>query len=452
MDEASSKQCGQYGGEYRNTNDKSKSTDEQSQHLWKSECSPERVCTLADNEKLIELEFEKAARIIFLTQERSQQPDQDAFFGYYFRKSRQGRSHEVRNRAANRHRLLSSSQQLDNRLSSSSLLSSICPECYTPDNSSRSNTGTCIGCGHTYQSYRITDTDRDISLVHFRNPRSKGYLRVVHFRQRRNQLLGLGPWIHNKIINRIEDFLYSYTDYTEACPGIPASDPERWGPLSFKRILDHLGYGKLKLSRYWIQIRRRLNFGRMIVLNHHNDELSTSYHQPYYIKKNGEKFLVKQKLIGRAIWDGGLSPWEVSLSPEMITLLEIKFHYVNLAFDATLNKRTLEHYSSGNTAAEDLNRFNIINLNYIQIQLIRIESEELFQETAKFLPQLTSKNQPATNNERWKILMDYCLAHFSVHSYRDSDSNSGDMCTELKWDFIPLTNRDIELYFRFFDI
>jgi hypothetical protein len=91
-------------------------------------------------------------------------------------------------------------------------------------------------------------------------------------------------------------------------------------------------------------------------------------------------------------------------------------------------------------------RRNIVNVNYVTVQLLRLESEEVFQAWGKYFPQLTSKKQPRMNNERWQILMKGCRERYEYFSFQKTEEviYLGD------WEYKELTPDLIKDHCQFF--
>lgn len=347
------------------------------------------------------------------------QPPQEQFYGCVYRKSRQGRSHDVRERRAAEKKLLENEVSTNNYYETA-------PDCFLCNRNDCFSDGVCTNCGYVDEDFKYYGN------VHLpMPPKSKSYKRSVHYQQRIAQLFGRGPWLPDAIINAIEDFIYETVESS-------FGEPQFWGQYTFKRIFSILGYST-KLATYWIQVRKRLFGGRIVVLNLHDDNLSTTFYQPilHYDHKTGEKKLIENKLLGRPIWIGGLIPWQVTIDDYTLLRMKMKYECVSRAFDAVLNKRL------GST--HPLARNNILNLNYVQVQLARQESVEIFEHIAPFLVQLNSSNQPRINNERWQIINSFCAENFALVTDPISGENF-----YFDWPYIPLTEEDIEKYFTYF--
>lgn len=220
--------------------------------------------------------------------------------------------------------------------------------------------------------------------------RSKPYHPLVHFRQRLAQLTGKDPKIRAPVFRRIRHYLRNIFDpkllYT-------------FGKRNLSRILTLLGLPR-RYSANWIQVRRRLNLDP----------------EP--------PICTNEDLLWRR--------------------MNMRYLCLTVAFIETLSKK--EGRTIDLKRAKNLGRKNIINVNYSYLQLLRLEEPSLLDAFGKFLPQLCSKEQPNKNNKRWKILMEYCHAHFP----RSVCAKTGETFS-FNWEYVPLTQRDIEEHCVYFD-
>lgn len=133
--------------------------------------------------------------------------------------------------------------------------------------------------------------------------------------------------------------------------------------------------------------------------------------------------------------------WEESIEfhPDFLLRLKARYFCLDRAFDATL------FIPTGTKRTSPLQRKNIINLNFSIPMLIRLEDEETFRRVAKYFPQLTNQNHPNINNERWKVLMEYCQK-----TYQRMVLPVKEMEFYFEWPYIPLTYEDIFGYFSDF--
>jgi len=254
-----------------------------------------------------------------------------------------------------------------------------CADCGKFDFIEDSTTGDviCSECGLVQSSKGLEFTEN--ILVRAKN-KSKPYQRVVHFRQRYAQLVGKDPWISEELF---EEILLKIDELK-----IPH---ESFGKKDFSKVLKELGRPETKrLSANWIQVRRRM----------------------------------------------GLESPQDLLEDDLYKRLCSRYQCIDVVFQEKLWSET------GEKGKEDqLERRNIINVNYLMVQMLRLEDEELFKIWGKFFPQLTSKKQPGLNNARWKILTDELKGRFKLFSIFRTEERIA-----LNWEFKELTKEDIELY------
>lgn len=220
--------------------------------------------------------------------------------------------------------------------------------------------------------------------------KGKGYQREVHFQQRGAKLMGKDPELPEDVIDAIgaEVFEKEFI-HNGKCHDIGTF----MGRKTISLICKKLNLGN-KIADSWIQIRRRLGYG--IPVPHINDLL-----------------------------------WK---------RMKIRFSIVNRAFEELL------HTKEAKQKVSVLQRRNIMNLNYIQAQLFRLEDPELFYSIAKFLPQLGDSKQPMLNNTRWKILIDYI-----IEKGMNSFTEAGTMTVyTFHWEYIRLSKEEISTHFSFF--
>lgn len=131
----------------------------------------------------------------------------------------------------------------------------------------------------------------------------------------------------------------------------------------------------------------------------------------------------------------------LDISQDMRERLKLRYRCVKEAFEKVIKtKSDTECNKKGN-----LNRRNMPNLNYTIPQMMRIESEQLFRENAQFFPQGMSEQQPELNNLRWKSIIAYCKENCSrTYSYETKRTSFE---YKFEWEYIPLTTKDIFLYF-----
>jgi len=168
--------------------------------------------------------------------------------------------------------------------------------------------------------------------------------------------------------------------------------PSKYGRKTFREVCHKLGL-PTKYSESWIQLRRRLNY----------------------------------------------LPPPPEIHPTLLKRIKMRYFCVDKAFEAMLKVRSRFH------KVNPLQRTNIVNMNYSIAQMIRMEDEYLFRSVARFFPQLCADHQPDSNNERWRILVKYCKKHYG----EVSDPATGET-TQFEWNYIPMTEMEILLYFTHF--
>lgn len=216
---------------------------------------------------------------------------------------------------------------------------------------------------------------------------SKPYSRVVHFRQRMAQVTCRDPEQNHDDVQKILDYIMLKKVKREEI------HEKYWGKGTFSKVCKTLNLNP-KLATHWMQIRKSLDI------------------YPYMD--------------------------ENSIDGDILYRLNMRYFCVSHAFQNKLKKSFKNEYSI-------LKRNNVVNLNYTIIQLIRLESEEEFKNMAKYFPQLISQQQPATNNRRWAILMEYCRQNYGFVS----DPIRGSRF-EFDWSYKPLLTQDLLKYFYYF--
>jgi len=180
-----------------------------------------------------------------------------------------------------------------------------------------------------------------------------------------------------------------------------------WGKRTYSNVLHALGYPR-KLACRWIQIRERLNF-----------------------------------LPARPI-----------VPEELLKRVEMRYDCIQRVFEQTLctrNNRLLKTYSQSkrdkeHTEAFDilphwsgLYRRNIPNINYLFVQMVRLDSEDWFHELLPWFPQLSGEDQPSLNNMRWSVLLDKCRELYPVYSNTKGGKDPDEEPIIFHWDFKPMT-------------
>lgn len=246
----------------------------------------------------------------------------------------------------------------------------------------------CGDCG-------LVSSEKGLGFQEYALPskrRSKPYHPIVHFRQRLAQLTGKDPQIRGPVFRRLTKALRKV--YHQDAEGL-----DRMGKRNLSKILTQLKLPR-RYSANWIQVRRRMNL------------------DPEPPECTNEELLWRR------------------MNQRYICLTE--------AFVETLSKK--EGRTVDVKKVKNLGRKNIINVNYSFLQLLRLEEPLLLDSFGKFLPQLCSKEQPNKNNKRWKLLMECCQARFP----RSVCPKTGETF-QFNWEYIPLTQRDIEEHCVYFD-
>lgn len=212
------------------------------------------------------------------------------------------------------------------------------------------------------------------------------YKEEVHLRTKLNMASGMGPYIDITDIDQIENYLRKN-------PQIFGGNLYLIGPNSIRKSI-----ASLKLpTRYkacWVQIR--------------------SHFQIPFVGEDVFKvdFATRDRLIKR-------------------------YNCVTKAFHALFKNKT--------NKINFKKRKNMPVLHYSIIQLIRLESESLFRETARFFPlSWSSKNNNNENNNKiWKQLIKYCDTHFRLIEVDNC-------CYSFDWPYKKLTLNDILCYFMIY--
>jgi hypothetical protein len=303
------------------------------------------------------------------------------------KKGRQGRSAEVRKRKAWEKEGWTEVKQVDGTTCFQQLITGVnqsfsqCPECMGRNFIEDHSSGDLI-CGDC--GVVVSEGGIAFSENQFVLPRnfSKPYQKVVHFRQRISQLLCKDPELDDEIIQTI-------FEYIKKNPHL--GDSSIFGIKTFSLICRKTQLNP-KIASHWLQIRKRLE----------------------------------------------IAPFVGEISKDLIQRITMRYICISHCFEHSLSKK-------GNQGQSPLFRNNVLNLNYSIIQLIRIESEADFKRLAKFFPQLISQNQPALNNERWKILLERCQKQYPQFS----DPVKGDYY-RFDWPYIPLKADDLINHFYHF--
>lgn len=255
----------------------------------------------------------------------------------------------------------------------------------------------CTSCGEVDRTQGGLGFQKN-TLVLFK--KSPPYRRVVHWRQRRAELKCIDPKLSEFMLVKIERELYG-PEREEKYPG----DSTTWGKRTFSNVLHALGYPR-KLACRWIQIRERLNF-----------------------------------LPARPI-----------VPDELLKRVEFRYDCIQRIFDQTLctrNKELLKKRSEIDKCRQDeansilphwkgLYRRNIPNINYLFVQMVRLDSEEWFHELLPWFPQLSGEDQPSLNNMRWSVLLGECRKHYPVYSNPKGGKDPDEEPIFFNWDYKPL--------------
>lgn len=295
-----------------------------------------------------------------------------------------------------------------------------CPDCNSVDEWREDHHSGDVVCGYCGR----VDSERGMGLsanFNFRsNTKSKPYQKVVHFRQRMAQLLGRDPEIQENIWNPLEALIRKeltpsqiemmgkkkFAEMLKKLVADPSFQESFLGAEKYKEIkeknldpLKHGGLGSIKrLSANWIQGRRRLNC----------EEL----------------------------------PHDVEGLEELYKKLCSRYVCVANVFQEKL------YCSAGEKSKESaLERRNILNVNYVTLQLLRLENIEVWKAWAKYFPQLVAKKQPEKNNKRWKTIIDCCKSRYMLYAPARTEEP-----TPLHWEFHEFSREEIERYCCFFDL
>jgi len=198
-----------------------------------------------------------------------------------------------------------------------------------------------------------------------------------------------------------------------------------------QRLAMLLGRGpqlsKEQLNRIWIEIEKDPNLDCCMGKKSLAAILSKIGMEP---KLANHWIQVRQRL---ALWP---YPLPTDLLPEQLERMKMRYLCIEAGFVENL----------GGCPAP-LGRKNIINLNYTLAQLLRLETPDfVYKYFAPFLPQLTGKDQPAMNNRRWQMIVEWC----SVNRAFYTDPKTG-LTYRFDWPYLPITKEEItSLQFGFF--
>lgn len=252
-----------------------------------------------------------------------------------------------------------------------------CTNCGSTDNivvDDHSSTIICMDCGMVLEQVMNPTNMRFNEIT-----KSKPYERVVHYQQRLSNVEGRDPWVEERYVRNIEDFLRENKRYS----GINLYYA---GWQAIKSAVRELGLNPVYSSR-WVQIRSRFRTAN---------------------PKDKELGFIPDRIVNKT---------------------KLRYVLFSQAFDKTL------------LVDDGYPRKNMINLNFVIPSLIRMDCEETFRKIARFFPQNRSQNQPALNNKRMSLIIDYCKEHFTQRYSFKGES------IHLEWEFKPLTTEDILNYF-----
>lgn len=313
-------------------------------------------------------------------------------YGWRPRK-KQGRSKDVRIRVSEENRAY-----FRNFRRTMEYVNLNCTNCFSEQGLVESRDGSlyCDDCGKVSTMEKHVDAP---VFYRYNKIQSKPYERRIHFHTKLHRLIGQGADIVTYEDARlIENYLLQN-------PKVMGVNFNWVGPRAVKRACWALGFhrdaavNKTRYPDFWIQIRRILN---MI------------------------------PVCGR-------------LPEETVERLKIRYIYVSEAFENAVKYCDSFFKKKTKNTREKKSR-NIMTVNYILLQLIRLESEELFRENAKFLPVVKSAESPEVNNRRWQLTCEYCSRYHSRHWVKEKDE-----FMDFRWDYMPLTDEDIlrfVIYFR----
>lgn len=263
-----------------------------------------------------------------------------------------------------------------------------CPNCdgceWIEDH--RSGDVICAECGRVDSAKGLgLSTNLNLRI----KQKSKPYQKLVHFRQRMAQLLGWDPKIKDELWEEIE---------VEILQSMKLEEIEKMGKKKFSEALKRLKLpGTKRLSANWIQARRRLGCEEV--------------------------------------------PCEVDDLQLLYKRLCARYQCVAKVFQETLFSPNGEKPKENN-----LERRNILNVNYVSLQILRLEAPEVWKEWAKYFPQLVSKKQPYKNNERWKIIIEMCKKRYKVFSWPRTEEE-----IHLNWVYLEFTKEDINKHCVYFE-
>lgn len=274
----------------------------------------------------------------------------------------------------------------------------------------------CSFCGCVMFGVEFMDSPMDP-----RPPMSKPYQREVHFRQRFALLQNKDPRIDadDELGTSLWDWVLENKEKLTSELGLP--EQRYWGYNSFKKLLAHPN----------LPFRARMRASRM----------TPSKVALHWIQLRALEMV---------------EPTPPQIGRDQLDRLCDRFACVSRAFDALFQP---EQEKGKGTLPR---KRNITNLNYVIAQVLWLESPELYRAYAKFLPQSTSAEQPAKNNEEWKLIVQFCNKHFGLGRMVELGIQEerlrpvGYMLKQRvaffdEWQLHLITEEDIVKYFKFFD-
>lgn len=238
----------------------------------------------------------------------------------------------------------------------------------------------CSNCGYDVPELMIRD-----------QPEAKRYSRQpyrpeVHFQQAINSAMGRDPRVPIDDVREIERYLLNNPEIMGNCPFLV-------GWQAIKKATRELNLNSTYASR-WVQIRSR--------------------------------FVLE-----------GIKEDVAQFDKETLSRMKLRYRCVVKAFEENIK------FKEGKASKKaGMMRRNMINLAYVIPQIVRLESEQLFRDNARYFPLTTSENQPTLNNDRWEKIITYCKVKFKkVYCEKE------DEIINFTWEFIPLKTKDIFDYF-----
>lgn len=123
------------------------------------------------------------------------------------------------------------------------------------------------------------------------------------------------------------------------------------------------------------------------------------------------------------------------LPSNILYRMKCRFLTISLILDKEWNQ--IFHEESNKTKRK---RKNILNLNYILLQLFQLEIPEYIKYYGIYLPQLKSTKQPMYNNKYWYKIMTKCKEYCTKEGFRTKiiEQYGFDIC-DYEWPYIPIT-------------